>query len=82
MRTQISLTAEQHRLAKRRAAEQGVSLAEYLRQLIARDLGEPSAQADVTRLFSLGDAGGGDVAGDVDAHVAEILDRRHPRGRP
>jgi hypothetical protein len=82
VRTQISLPPDQHRLAKRRATEQGVSLAEYLRQLIARDLGEPHTQADVTRLFALGESGRGDVAGDADAHLGEILEARRPRRRP
>lgn len=81
VRTQISLGSRQHREAKRRAAERGVSLAEYVRELIARDLGEPRVEADVTRLFALGESGRRDVAANVDAHLGEILEERHPRGR-
>jgi hypothetical protein len=81
VRTQISLSAEDHRRAKERAAELGVSLAEYLRRLVASDLGEPRAKADVTRLFNLGESGYTDVAIDHDAHLAEIIAERKV-GRP
>lgn len=81
VRTQISLAADEHRRAKARAAELGVSLSEYIRRLVARDLGESGAQADVTRLFALGESGLTDVAANVDAYLAEALEARHPRGR-
>lgn len=74
VRTQISLTSEDHRRAKARAAELGVSLAEYLRRLVASDLGEPRARADVTRLFALGESGLADVSSNHDAHVAEAIE--------
>jgi hypothetical protein len=80
VRTQISLSAEDHRRAKARAAELGVSLAEYLRRLVASDLGDPHVKADVARLFDLGDSGFDDVARSHDAHLAEIRDARYPRG--
>jgi hypothetical protein len=78
VRTQISLPSDDHRRAKGRAAELGVSLSEYIRRLVARDLGEPPVTADVTRLFGLGDAGRGDVSSDVDAQVAAALQSRRP----
>jgi len=81
VRTQISLSAADHRRAKARAAEQGVSLAEYLRRLLARDLGEGRPKADVTRLFDLGKSDDPDVAIDHDAHLAEIIAERKS-GRP
>lgn len=81
VRTQISLPEDDHRRAKERAAEQGVSLAGYIRQLIARDLDEPRAKADVTALFDLGESGYTDVARNHDAHIAEALDARFPRRR-
>lgn len=79
VRTQISLPADDHRRAKERAAEQGVSLAEYFRQLVVRDLGSPRPRADVTRLFNLGTSEFDDVAENHDAHLADILDKRFPR---
>jgi hypothetical protein len=81
VRTQISLSTEDHRRAKERSAELGVSLAEYLRRLVASDLGEPRAKADVTRLFNLGESGYTDVSIDHDAHLAEIIAERKV-GRP
>jgi hypothetical protein len=39
-RTQVSLDWEMHQRARRRANELGVSLAEYLRRLVSRDLAE------------------------------------------
>lgn len=81
VRTQISLPAEDHRRAKERAAQRGVSLAEYFRQLVTRDLGESGAKADVTRLFNLGESGYTDVSTNHHAHVAEALEARFPRNR-
>lgn len=60
VRTQIALEAEAHRRAKRRAAERGVSLAEYLRQVVDRDLGE-EPNGDISAIFDLGSSGGSDV---------------------
>jgi len=77
IRTQISLDAEDHRRAKARAADLGLSLAEYVRRVVARDLGEPRASADVTRLFALGHSGRSDVSSDVDTEVAAAIRARH-----
>jgi len=54
-RTQITLDPELHRRARERAAELGISLAEYIRRLVARDL-EPTPKADVSELFDLFDS--------------------------
>jgi hypothetical protein len=75
-RTQLVLDSEAHRRAKARAAELGISLAEYLRRLVARDLGEPVAGADPSEVFDLGDSGGSDVARHKDAYLAEAVGRR------
>jgi hypothetical protein len=40
-RTQIALESEVQRRARKRASELGVSLAEYIRRLVARDLACP-----------------------------------------
>ncbi len=39
MRLQITLDAEQHTIVKQKAATFGISMAEYIRRLIVRDLG-------------------------------------------
>lgn len=79
-RTQISLDPEEHRLARRRAAEQGISLAAYIRRLVRDDLIEPvRKKADISVLFDLGDSGGSDVATHKDQYIGEALDAMHPR---
>lgn len=82
-RTQIVLDPEAHRQAKARAAELGISLAEYFRRLVARDLGEPPRTADPAELFDLGDSGGSDVARSKDQYIDEAFaPRRAHRARP
>jgi hypothetical protein len=69
VRTQITLDAEAHRRAKRRAVELGISFAEYVRRALDRDLGEPPERADPSRVFALFDSGGADVAREKDRYV-------------
>jgi hypothetical protein len=76
VRTQISLDAEEHRRAKQRAAELGVSLAEYVRRVVADDLGPARPRGDVSQLFALGDSGDSNVAEHKDAYVAEAIASR------
>jgi hypothetical protein len=61
-RTQISLPADEHRRAKARAAELGISFAEYVRRLVTADLGGRPRASDATALCDLGESGGSDVA--------------------
>jgi hypothetical protein len=42
------------RRAQAKAAELGLSFAEYVRRVIAHDLGEPKHRADISLLFDLG----------------------------
>jgi hypothetical protein len=69
MRTQVTLDAEAHRRAKRRAAELGISFAEYVRRAIDRDLGEPPRRSDPSEIYGLFDSGGADVAHHKDGYV-------------
>lgn len=79
-RTQITLPPENHRRARRRAAEQGISLAEYIRRLVERDLGEaPAPRADISVIFGLGDSGGSDVANHKQEYIGDAVDAAHPR---
>jgi hypothetical protein len=74
-RTQISLDPTEHRRARERASELGVSLAEYIRQLIHRDLDEPEATVDVSVLFNLGTASEpSDIARYKDEYIGEAFD--------
>ncbi|MGH2745765.1 MAG: hypothetical protein ACRDSN_08700 [Pseudonocardiaceae bacterium] len=73
-RTQISLPPEDHRRARARAAELGVSLAEYIRRLVARDLHPERRGGGVEALFDLGSsADGADVSTRKDAYVGEAV---------
>jgi len=73
-RTQITLEPETHRRARRRASDLGVSLAEYLRRLVRKDLGgREEKQADVSCLFDLGQSSGSNVAKNKDRMIAEAI---------
>ena len=84
-RTQITLEPETQRRVRQRAADLGVSLAEYLRRLVARDLGNAPAKADPSMVFDLGKSGGSDIAKDKDQMIAEVfgasLNRRAANSR-
>ncbi len=80
-RTQITLEPEIHKRARKRAGELGVSLAEYFRQLVKRDLGSPRKTADVSCIFNLGDGGYSDIASQKDQMIAEALEADLQRGR-
>ncbi len=62
VRTQISLDPKRHALARARAAALGISLAEYVRRLIDRDVAERPDEADRSVVFDLGTSRGADIA--------------------
>ncbi len=74
-RTQITLDRETRRSARKRAADLGVSFAEYIRRLVARDIASPRVAADPSILFALGRSTGGGVAANKDAMIAEAFER-------
>lgn len=80
-RTQISLDPELRRGARKRAAELGISLAEYVRRLIAQDLGKPHRRADPSVFFSLGSSGGSHIARDKDRMIGEAVEAEWTRRR-
>ncbi|MGH7563258.1 MAG: hypothetical protein ACREK5_02410 [Gemmatimonadota bacterium] len=71
IRTQITLDRELRNRARKRAAELGISLAEYIRRLLARDLSGSQPRSDPSIVFDLGDSGGSDVASYKDEMVGE-----------
>jgi hypothetical protein len=73
LRTQISLSSETQRQARQRAAQLGVSLAEYIRRLIARDLGPTVDQVDPSLVFDLGSSGGSDIRRDKASLIGEAV---------
>ena len=72
-RTQITIEDEMQRRARQRASALGVSFAEYVRNLVTRDLACPVVAANVTCIFDLGDSGSSDVARNKDMMVAEAF---------
>jgi len=68
-RTQITLDSEMQRQARRKAAELGISFAEYVRRLVARDLGSlRPRKADISILFDLIDEG-------PETNIARVKDK-------
>lgn len=79
MRTQIALEAEQHALVKRKAAELGISMAEYIRRLVERDLRLVGTGGDISDIFGIGDSGGSDIAVGRKEATAEAIAARAAR---
>jgi hypothetical protein len=80
-RTQITLENEMQRRARQRASDLGVSLAEYVRRLVARDLARPETGAAVDRIFDLGRSSGSDIARNKDAMIADAVRYSHKKSR-
>jgi len=80
-RAQITLDPEMQRRARQRAGDLGVSLAEYVRRLLARDLGGAQKTANPAMVFDLGASRASDVAKNKKTMVAEAFAaaRRKPR---
>ena len=78
VRTQVTLDADAHRRAKRRAADLGISFAEYVRRTLDRDLGD-EPKGDISAIFGLFDSGVSDVSGNVDKYLGEAARREHLR---
>jgi hypothetical protein len=80
VRTQITLPPEMQRRAHDKAAELGISFAEYIRRLALRDLGRPKRKVDVSVLFDLGSSlDPTDIAKDKDAMIAEASEKEYSR---
>jgi hypothetical protein len=80
-RTQITLDSEMQRQARRKAAELGISFAEYVRRLVARDLGSlRPRKADISILFDLIDEGPEtNIARDKDKMIGDAVWDEHLR---
>ena len=72
-RVQVALPPEEHRRARARAAELGVSFAEYVRRLVAQDLGEARGTGEREALFDLGESGGSDIAQHKHRYVGDAF---------
>ncbi len=81
MRTQIALSPEQHARVRQKAAALGITMAEYIRRLVDRDLSTAGPQADPGAIIAIGRSGGSDIASDRrqmtgDAVAAHVVARR------
>jgi hypothetical protein len=73
-RTQITMDPDLQRRAQAKAAELGISFAEYIRRLVAGDLGERKPKANISAVFDLVDEGPPtDVARDKDKMIGEAV---------
>ena len=79
VRTQISLDPERHALARARAAALGMSLAEYVRCLIDRDIAERPGKADRSAVFDLGTSRGADITSQKASMIGEATGARKRR---
>jgi len=73
MRTQISLTPEQHANVRQKAAGLGITMAEYVRRLVDHDLAEATPGADPSSIFAIGSSGGSNIATEKDAAVVDAI---------
>jgi hypothetical protein len=80
-RTQVTLDPETQQRAQAKAAELGVSFAEYVRRLLAQDLGDqPKRHVDVSVVFDLVEDGPAtNIARDKDKMVGEAVWQEHVR---
>lgn len=72
-RMQISLEPEMRRRIRARAGDLGISIAEYVRRLVAQDLGKPVPTADPSDVFDLGNSGGTDIASNKDELIGQAI---------
>ena len=63
-----------------RAADLGISLAEYIRRLVDRDLSQPPRNTDRSKVFDLGSSGRTDTASEKSRMIAAAIAARKRRG--
>ena|SRR5438477_425956 len=79
-RTQITLNPEVQRRAQAKAAELGISFAEYIRRLVTSDLETPQQKSDISIFFNVIDEGPPtDIARDKDKMVGEAVWKEYLR---
>jgi hypothetical protein len=59
----------------------GISLAEYFRRLVAKDIAQPRRASSPAGVFDLGDSGGSDIASEKDEYIGAALAARRSTGR-
>lgn len=74
VRTQISIEAELRSRIRERTRVLGISMAEYFRQLVERDLSQPQRRVDRSAIFNLGASTGTDIASQKDRMAAQATE--------
>ncbi|WP_419946950.1 hypothetical protein [Candidatus Poriferisodalis sp.] len=77
MRTVITLPDHLHAEAKQRAAQQGISFAEFARRLFDRELSTADPQGDLDAIRAIVHGEPFDMAADCNAIVAEAVAAQH-----
>ena len=72
----IVLPDHHHAEAKRRAAGEGISLSEYIRRLVARDIERDAPAGDPSAIFGVFDSGGSRIADGKQAMISEAIDKQ------
>src|SRR5437763_9671170 len=73
-RTQIRIGSELQKRAQARATELGISFAEYVRRLVASDIGESTPKPDISIVFDLAASGKPtDIARDKDKMIGQAV---------
>ena len=84
-RSQITMDSGLRRRAQQRATELGISFSEYVRRIVAGDLGGTHAKADVSIVFDLTEDGPPTaIAREKDRLIADAMwqQREHKKSRP
>ena len=76
MKTMIVLPDRDRAAAKRKAARDGISLSEYIRRLVARDLEPEEPASDPSAIFGLFDSGGSRIADGKQAMISKAIDHQ------
>jgi hypothetical protein len=80
-RNQITLEPELQKRAQQRSHDLGISFAEYIRRLVARDIGKQQPSSNPSLIFDLGSSGGSDIAANKDRMFAEAIAASHRKSR-
>ena len=72
----IILPDHHHAAAKRKAAQEGISLSEHIRRLVARDLDQGTAAVEPSTIFEMFDSGGSRIADGKQAMINEAISKQ------
>lgn len=73
---QVTLDPDDRRQARRRAAELGITLAEYIRRLVRRDLDDWTPEGDTSAIIAVERIAGSDPATHKDQYIGEAVAAR------